>query len=432
MGKKTGNSHRNYLLLIVTFIISLSMVLSTENIWIHINSMLLLCLIAIFTVKVDILHPYCWFSSFFGLYSIGHPLLTAIGVPSGIEYSYKSILYQLIALFICLLIIGPYNYTKKINDNSLNYSQFQIKTSGKNRRIYYFLLIIISLAAIYVSKMGFSGKAEIYSSGGVIINMIFRLPLVISLFFTILLISDYTKKKQISKKIIYITLCALLLITLFSGERDFVFRFLIILLFNFLFLNKISFRQLIVFVTIMIIIIPLSSMFKYYFVGGGIGESSEYGFLYSLIAGEFESASRNLQLLINNESFAKGCQGYVILINDVLGVINSKIASSVAWFNKTFYSDSVTEYGFSLVGEGYIIDGINGIVIVFVIVGLIIRYIYIHAFKNIYWLTAYFYFITVMIYAIRGDLGTIYSAMLKQIFLVVMFLKLLNKKYTIK
>ena len=173
-------------------------------------------------------------------------------------------------------------------------------------------------------------------------------------------------------------------------------------------------------------------MFKYYFVGGGIGESSEYGFLYSLIAGEFESASRNLQLLINNESFAKGCQGYVILINDVLGVINSKIASSVAWFNKTFYSDSVTEYGFSLVGEGYIIDGINGIVIVFVIVGLIIRYIYIHAFKNIYWLTAYFYFITVMIYAIRGDLGTIYSAMLKQIFLVVMFLKLLNKKYTIK
>lgn len=61
------------------------------------------------------------------------------------------------------------------------------------------------------------------------------------------------------------------------------------------------------------------------------------------------------------------------------------------------------------------------------IIGIIIRIMYKKAYNNMYLLIAYIYFITVMIYSIRGDLSTVFSALIKQIFLVLFIIFILEK-----
>ena len=77
--------------------------------------------------------------------------------------------------------------------------------------------------------------------------------------------------------------------------------------------------------------------------------------------------------------------------------------------------------------QGYIIAGALGVVLVFAIIGIIIRIMYKKAYNNMYLLIAYIYFITVMIYSIRGDLSTVFSALIKQIFLVLFIIFILEK-----
>ena len=417
---------RKYFAVVITFVISLIVIEQTDDVLAHILSMLALCFVAVCVVKFDILHPYCWFSGFFGIYSVGYPILYYIGFPSFVGYTKNTMIYQLVALFVSLLLITPVNHTKKIGNSNLNLKKFIISNTSLNKYVYWIMLGLITVAAVLVSRMGFSGKDDIYKSGNIVLIAIFRLPLIIALFYTIQTVSYYIVKNKYPIRQSFLTLFCLLLITIFSGERDFVFRFLIMGLFVLFFLGKVNFKQLIIIILFMVPLVPLSAMYKYYFLGGDIGNQADFGLLYSVIAGEFESATRNLQMLVNNSSQTLGSKGYILLINDVVGVFNSNIQSSVSWFNETFYPNDPVEYGFTLVGEGYIVDGMMGICVVFSIMALIVRWMYKNAFKSIYFFSGYIYFITIMIYAMRGDLGTVYSALFKQIFFMILFFKWLE------
>ena len=66
--------------------------------------------------------------------------------------------------------------------------------------------------------------------------------------------------------------------------------------------------------------------------------------------------------------------------------------------------------------------GMVGIIFLFVLLGILVKVFYINAYKNVYTLSSYLYFITVIIYAIRCDFGLILSAVTKQIGLVVFIL----------
>ena len=136
-------------------------------------------------------------------------------------------------------------------------------------------------------------------------------------------------------------------------------------------------------IPIIIVLIPLSSSYKYYFLTGSASVTNN-NIIYAFLSGEFESATRNLQALINNSSSTLGVKGLGQIVRDVVAVFNSSIESSTSWFNNTFYPTSKTQYGFTLVGEGYIIAGALGVVLVFAIIGIIIRIMYKKAYNNMY------------------------------------------------
>lgn len=411
--------------LIFGTVIAYLMIAFSNQIYIHIIAFLIVCAIAIIEVKFDLLHPYFWFSAFFCLYSIGYPLIIAMGFKSNVGYSKEIMIYQLIALLVALLVITPRNYQMIKTDESTE-AGLTIDIGVFNRIIYMILIALIIIGALYVSRSGFSGKDDIYASGSSILKAIFRMPLIISLLYAMSVVSNYKQTQKFPIKQFLITMISLLVITLFSGERDFVFRFLIINIFILWYVGKLRLFHLGILGPAFVAIIPLSSAYKYYFLSGASSVVNN-NIVYSFLSGEFESSARNLQMLVNHSNDTIGVKGIGLLFTDILGVFSSKVESSVSWFNQTFYPTSKTQYGFSLVGEGYIVGGIIGIIIVFIIVGLLVKIMYKNAFKSIYSISAYLYFITVMIYSMRGDLGTIYAALVKQMGLVILILYLAQR-----
>lgn len=417
MRVKKGTIWKELCLLAISTV-AYAMISLSNALYIHIAAMLLVCVTAAALVQFDLMHPYFWFSVFFGLYSIGYPLILATGFTSKIGYSRENMLYQLLALVTVLIIIGPGRQKPDLNKIRDNYS---ISLGVLNKAIYVVLISLIVIGAVFVSRRGFSGKDDIYQTGSKLLVMIFRLPLILTMLYALSVTATYFRTGKFPVTQSLTTLAALLLITLFSGERDFIFRFLLTNIFVLWFLKIITLRHLLIMVPIVVVLIPLSSMYKYYFLSGSASALNN-NIVYSFLSGEFESASRNLQLLINNSATVLGSKGFGQLGKDVLSVFNSSIRSLPTWFNNIFYPNSRVQYGFSLVGEGYVIGGAIGVIAVFAIAGLITRYMYNHAYRGIYSLAAYIYYICVTVYSFRADLGTIYSALVKQILLVLLIL----------
>ena len=170
-------------------------------------------------------------------------------------------------------------------------------------------------------------------------------------------------------------------------------------------------------------------MYKYYFLSGAISDSISLKFkdlILQFLDGEFISASRNLQVLINNKEYTESLfNGYGIL-NDFKRIFFKSEFSHGNWFQNTFFSYSKTGYGFTLVGEGYVNLGYFGVILVFVIIGLFIRIIYRKASRNIYFLSIYIYTIPLYMYAIRADLANIFSQFIKHLILSIFIIYVLE------
>lgn len=424
--KFTLHGTRQYLILLLTFLISLLCILVSDNIDIHIASFLFFCIVQIAVVNFDLFHPYCWFTSFFALYSCGFPIIISLGFSSRSYYTKEVMVYQLIALFVFLWVVG----TRSLGNNKIQINQFNIDIGIFNKFIYYSLLIIIFITGIYVYRSGFGGKGEIYEQGNLILNLFFKLPLVFALLSTITLITQYSKTKKVPMYTILFSGIALGTITIFSGERDFIFRYVLMTLLAFWFLRIIELKHFVIIGPLLAASIPLSVTYKYYFTQGttAVRALSTQNFLYSLFYGEFESASCNLQIILNDSERTRGLVGVFQILKDIASAFYSGIQSTNSLFNQYYYTFSKNvQYGFSLVGEGYLIGGVLGVILLFIIVGLITKYFYLYSTKNVFFLGGYIYYITVVIYSIRGDFSVITSALSKQIGLVLLILYLLNR-----
>lgn len=423
----TMHELKKYGILICSFIFALCTIFISDNIVVHIVCMLAFCGIQMSIVGFDLMHPYCWFSAFFALYSTGFPIIIAIGLLSRATYSKDVMIYQLVALFVFLLIVGPH----KINvDEETWENRFQLDIGFLNKLVYAFTIAVILVAGIYVYRSGYSGKGQIYSEGGLVLNFAFKLPLVLSLIATISFVSEYSMYGKRAIKNLIFPAVALVLITAFSGERDFIFRFILMIMIAMWAMKIIRFKHLLIFVPLMALSIPLSATYKYFFTQGttAVRAVSSNSILYSIFYGEFESASANLQIILNDSVNTKGKFGLLQIAYDIGSGFYSKIPSTGSWFNQHYYANSRNvQYGFSLVGEGYVIAGLAGIIILFIIIGLITRWYYKHSFDGIYMFGGYIYYITIVIYSIRGDFSNITSALTKQIGLVLLLLYIINQ-----
>ena len=415
---------KKYGILFIAFLIAFVFVFLSNNVWIHIAVFTGICILPAFLVGFDLLHPYFWFSIFFYLYGVGFPILSATDYVTRTTYGKECMIYQLLALETVLIVISPESAK---GEKDFNRYLYKSEIGLFNKIIYLILMILIFFGGIYTLRSKFTGKSDVYEVGGWIIRFIYKMPMVLVLMFTIFLISYYAKYKKINVQLILTTAVALIVITIYSGERDFLFRFLLIVVISFWFLEKINLKHLIILCPILLATLPLSTIYKYYFIRGTRTMYKD-NIIHSIFAAEFESAATNLQVVLNHSSSTNGMLGFKQILYDIAGGFFSDIQSTGYLFHQMYYSNSrYFQYVFYIVGEGYFIAGALGVVILFVFVGLIIKFFFLYHRQNIYTVASYFYFITLVIYSIRGDFSVITAGLVKQIGFVVIILYVFEK-----
>lgn len=410
-----------YLIITFGFVFVELLFMISDNMMVHIVGMVCFSVMTVLLSGFDLLHPYTWFSSFFCLYSIGLPVLTYEGSRYlRASYTKELMEIQLLAMFIVLLVVSP----KKINYEITNKENHSLDLGVFNKILYVGLILILLGVAFFLSRSDLGGKADIYASGNSLLLAIFRVPLILTMLYTLLIIYEWKNNKQVPIRIMLVTGISLFGITIFSGERDFIFRFIIITAVFLFFTGKLKRHHIIIFAPIGGLILILSDKYKYFFSTGMVNESSE-SVIYRFFAGEFESASTNLQIVISQKmTNSWGLERYLL---DIASAFTTRIQSVSSWFSDLFYGGRTVQYGFSIVGEGYVTGGVFGVAFISIVLGVIIRFFYKRLCKGTYWFATYLYFITVVIYSIRMDLGTILSAIVKQIGLVLIIVMIAEK-----
>ena len=383
---------------------------------IQITVFILQFLLTAILAKFEFGNPLVWYLGAFTIYSIGYPLLYVFGINTSRGFSVDPLRWCWIAYFIFVLF-----FNSKDNDCSEQYN----KTYYWVNKDFYRLFIMVSglfvlSSALIIRKSGYHNKGEIYSEGNVYVNFAFSLIYIIHTIYVYLMqINHKTNNKKDNIRLIVFVGFISMLLAMFSGERDILLRFFVITIFS-LYLNKVinkkGFSLLLV---ALVIVLPITGIFKYHFL------SSELGNIYqdftfksivsSLFVGEFESASKNLQMLANDKINVLGCLGGRTYISDITRIIGYAPNSALRWFNSKYYSGSKIGHGFTIVGEGLLNFGIVGIVFNFIIIGISMSWFYRNRYKSETLMTIYILLIPIMVYSVRADFANILSPLFRQI-----------------
>lgn len=420
-----------YLMLLGIIFITGIIIYESANLRVQILAFASLALFSAILVGFDIMHPYCWFSGMFLLYSLGYPILYYTGNldPWLIEkagISQKLIFLEWVALSIILLIVSPdqVSHVNKTNKTVL--------FTKANKLLYIIMYAVILSAVVSISQRGFMHKREIYAAN----NPLYKLSFIIIYMLLVIYVYaciHYIDNFRFRNRFIFFTFLLTFLITMFSGERDILFMYLLLTIFVLYISGTIKKQHFFLLIPLGMIALPLSSIYKGFFLTGVANGGLTYkNFIKQFFNSEFRSASANMQILLNHEEEVKNIFSYTQVLKDIKRIFIGSTESTLGWFNDKFFSYTKTKYGFTLVGEGYVIGGILGIVVIFLIIGVLIRFLYHMSSKNIYYKTLYICSIPRIIYAIRADLTNIFSPILKHIILTLLVIFIVQKLFIYK
>lgn len=409
------------------YIFASGLLLTSSNVVYDIFAFCVLVFGAMSIVKFDVAHPFVWFSFVFMLYSISYPILYLNGILYDVYTYTDSLMFsQWLALVVFLFCIGP---------SQVDYSRLKDqKTTIISNRIFLIMVSIILFATILkISTGGYSHKHEIYAEGSLVVFIGFRAALIFLMLYAINLSVFAIKENKIDYKLTIFIFGVIFLMVFFSGERDLIIRALVILFFIYYIIVKKSklTREIIILGAVSLSLIPILGQYKYFGLTGK-KTSSGLNFFLSFLTSDFQSASKNLQILLLDES-AKGKFKGATFITSFLRAFNlDKVLgidafSSGGWYNETYFEAGRAGQGFTLVGDGYVNFGYIGIIILFIFVGISVRFLYKQSNKGIYCFVFYILSIPVFMYAIRADLANILSPLIKQNLLTIILLRLILK-----
>lgn len=379
-----------------------------QNVIAHIIALLVLTSTACTLEKADIYHPYVWFSTFFWVYSCAYPILYLTGYSTDYGYTKEIMVYQWVALSTILMVL-PANKVVFFKSSNVTARNDKVLVFTENVVLIY-IVIVIAL----ILRGSYQNKTAIYASENVLFTIAFSAAYFAILIYCYIIFGKLNKfhNRKCYGSIIKsgFVICLFAIIT---GERDYMFSFILVTLVILFYYRIISKKQLFCLIPVGIVLIPISSMFKYFILSGNIsGTFTLENLLVEVLDSEFISAGRNLQILVLHD--CKNFWAGKTIINDFVRIFYDTGYSNQTWFNQTFFSSShSTQYGFTLVGEGYVNGGVFGIIVVFLICGLLLRVLYKNAVKNQFYMIIYLYMIPLFIYSIRADLANIFSPLIK-------------------
>lgn len=405
----------SYLILCVTGLFSVLLISLVNNPLVHILTMWCVCVVATFIVKFDLMHPYVWFSLIFSLYSTGYAILYVMQ-SRNYGYDYRNVLFSVVALMVVLFIVGP--------QRNLQIKNIQYKDDVDYKYLSWVICALTALtilSSLILLSRGYSGKKEMQEAN----DMFYRFGVYFVRFLTFFLLLRMYNLHSLGKRYRFLIVSSMIAIVLFglcTGERDVYIRFFVVFMFYLYSINKIKKRHFILLIPLCAGVLVLSVGFKYYFSQGVDSEYFTGNLLETILNSDFYSAGQNLQYLLDRP-WTKGHFGFKTLLTEIFYPIlpsNMKVNLDY-WFNYEVHVNEWHGYAFTLVGTGYVIAGIIGVIAVFAIVGLIIKAVYKRAGRSILSQTIYLYSITIVMISCRGTLSSYGNGFLKEILVACIF-----------
>lgn len=441
-------------------IVSAALVLCfPDDLGVKIAAMVIFWLVSVTSVRLDITHPFVWFGGPFLLYSISGPLLIALdmhpfatwggflirelnfGLAMDLQY------WGLVASF---MVIGP----KRIN---LQAALHDPRAADLFRGVLPLLAASILLTAFAVSEIlaqGFTQKIDTILYGSWSTRFSFGQNILCTCL-GVYLAKHFIENRPIRSLATIAGVIALaLIIVLLVGQRDFLFRVLIVSFFAYhIAWRKISLKKMIVLFLIAGASIPILGGLKmmgnaasgsgsYVSVVENIidltkfaenlsleGESQLglYGkfLMFLILSDEFRTAGDNLAMLVTRMPEAIPFQYGYTLINDLLyplrpGFLQIHTDRSAIMYNAVLFPVTAEKgggMGFTLVGAGYLNFGIAGAIMIMVTFGAAIRSIYRWAGRSAFGLFFMIGFLPISFSVARNDLSAPLSVGLKHVLL---------------
>lgn len=374
-------------------------------------------LILISTVRAGPLYPAAWFSVFLCLYSINYPLFVLT-----FEGTASPSLAQILPLnFLALngfLLGSAFARLNPFEAPRINLSKSAV------RAIIWVSSICSLLLLVFVQYLGLGTKREVVDT----INALGIEPLF--LVFQILTISAicygiciYQSAERGSLKSFFATPCLVTFVVLImafgiTGERDLLFRGLLLVFLAYGALTKgraYKFWHYPALGVLVIYILPFMQSLKGFLLPSNGGLHAQQ--FASIYWNEFASAGRNLHNIIEwdvpfvyGETFSNAFVRYF----DFLG---TNAQSSTQWYNQVIrvahLEGGTSGWGFSLVADAYINFGGVSVFISFLLIGALTSILYRAAARNGFAFVFYLMFIPTAIYVIRADLANLLSLTFK-------------------
>ncbi len=390
-----------------------------------------LTVVCLVYARFNIFHPLSWFTVVFSLYYTAYALLILVyGQTLSYGLTVESLRYSIIALSTVIIICGFPNNEKYYLRNAFKH----LNTDDIAERDYYILekclivgMVVAFVLTFIVSRTFVSKSMETKGSlFGICAYLIRALTFLLGAY---ILGSD--DNKIVNNKIIIV--CGILCCTFgfLNAERDCILRYMIVLVITLFFKNKIHVKHFIILIPVGIAAMVLINSLKYFFINRSVRRAAG-GLIQSFLSSDFGAPGGNLQNLVNNNM--SGLAGYKTIFTDIVrGVIPTvKIGINYnTWYNNYFFRGSSYSRAFTLVGEGYLIDGYLGVIILFTIIALIIVFLSKRIQRSVWSTMAYVYGIVTIVSCFRGTLIDIVTGLVRTpliaIFIFLLFQGLYNK-----
>lgn len=403
----------------------------------HVGGFLILVVSAIIISEYQVIHPYFWFSGIFALYSCSYPILYSMGFDlfTQITYTKETMLCQWLALTSFLLAFTPRNLEQYRTPENYEKTRY---FSCSSLKVLHLLELVLFLFCLKLFASGYTSKKEIQAAGDIFFYSGERLAMIVDIlfaYFVAVALANDIKLSKIKIEFVY-SLVPIAAFILSTGDRSALFKYVFylgIVLYTFKVIDK---KRLIQLMPLGVAFMLLSNVFRYIAMGGGNGIESGYdmrGIVFDFLTSDFHCAARNLQVLINDPS-TEGKFGLSLLFNDIIFVFfrGSGIISTSDWFNKTYFSGSIFGQAFTLVGEGYVMGGYLGIVVLFAVLGWLFKYLYKKSFKNLQWLIVFIVMAAGECFAFREMFMSVLSPLLRQclpVFIIIYFFNRNSSNY---
>ena len=456
-----GPDQSAWVVLVFGAILSAAMVFGfPDDIGAKILAMAVFWCFSLISVRADLTHPFVWFGGTFLLYSISGPLLFHLGLhPNSVwggmlieelDFNFAMDLQYLAFVIVCA-VIGP----RRVALEPVLRDRRILALSGSVTPVLGAAMLVALIGVIEVLSQGFTQKIDIILYGSWATRLGFGLHMTATCV-AVYLIKLFVEGKRPAAytAIICFATIGVIIVTLI-GERNFLFRFLVIaLLVVHIAHRKISFSTFVSLAVVASLLIavmgglkmaavsdevfgPIAPSFEELVGLSGVQDNPSVvndstPVLYSKIllvmalGHEFMTAGNNLAMVVTRVPYDVPFQNGWTLINDVVravqpGFLVRQDANNTTFiYNRLFFpvnSERGGGQGFSFVGTGFLNFGIFGVILVMLAFGAAVRVAYRWAAKSPLGLAFLLGFIPVAMQAARGDLSGPISQSLKHVLL---------------